>query len=148
MIIRGGAIMGLLDKLTDVGSVLSSKGMEAANKAKEMGGISQLKIKISSAEGHIKTAYTELGEKLFTEKADFLAENYPDIVEKIKGFQTEIEGYLQEIETLKQTTADANAKLQEDEKNRKAAQDGTVQSSVAQDSPVQENAAEGNTPEE
>ncbi len=114
--------MGLLDNLKEVGSTLSSKGQEAANKAKEMSGVSQLKIKISSAEGHIKTAYTELGEKIFNEKADFLAENYPEFVERIKGFQAEIEGYNQEIEELKQATADANAKIQEEERNRKAGQ--------------------------
>ncbi len=116
--------MGLLDNLKEMGSTLSSKGMEAANKAKEMGGVSQLKVKIAGNENQIKAAYTELGAKLVQEKADFLEENYPELLGKIRTLEAEIEGFNQEIEKLKQSTAEANAKLQEEEKNRKAAQNG------------------------
>ena len=112
--------MGFLDKLSGVGSAISAKGQEAANKAKEMGGVTQLKGKITMAEGSIRAVYTELGAKLFEEQPDWLASNYPELVEKANAFKAEIARYESEIEALKQTTADANAKLQEGERNRKA----------------------------
>ena len=113
--------MGLLDKLSDVGSVLSSKGQEAANKAKEMSGISTLKGKISNAESSIRLVYTELGEKLFEEQTDWIAENFPELLEKVAALKAEIEQYNQDIEDLKQATADANARIQEEQKTRQAA---------------------------
>ncbi len=113
--------MGFFDKLSEVGSVISSKGQEAANKAKEMSGVSALKGKISNAESNIRVAYAELGEKLFEEKADWIAENFPEILEKVNALKADIEQYNQEIEDLRQATADANAKIQEEQKNRQAA---------------------------
>ena len=113
--------MGFLDKLSGVGSAISSKSQEAANKAKEMSGVSSLKSKISTAEGSIRVVYAELGEKMFEEKGDWVAENFPELMEKVSELKANIEQYNQDIENLKQATADANAKLQEDEKARKAA---------------------------
>lgn len=113
--------MGFLDKLSGVGSAISSKSQEAANKAKEMSGVSTLKGKISTAEGSIRVVYAELGEKLFEEMPDWVAEKFPEQLEKVNGLKADIEQYNKDIEDLKQATADANAKLQEEQKARQAA---------------------------
>ena len=94
--------MGFLDKLSGVGSAISSKSQEAANKAKEMSGVSSLKGKISTAEGSIRVVYAELGEKMFEEKGEWVAENFPELMEKVNELKANIEQYNQEIEDLKQ----------------------------------------------
>lgn len=104
--------MALSDLLSELGGAISSRGQEAANKAKEMSGVSSLKSKITTAENGKKAVFAELGEKAFAEHADWIQAQYPELFEKVSGLQAEIEQYTQEIESLKQTTADANAALQ------------------------------------
>jgi len=112
--------MAFMDKLGEIGDAISSKGKEAANKAKEMNGVSSLKAKISKSENSMKEVYAELGEKMFAEHADWIGEHYSELLEKVNGFQAEIEQYNKDIENLKQTTADANAAIQEAQKARAA----------------------------
>lgn len=125
--------MAFMDKLGEIGDAISSKGKEAANKAKEMNGVSSLKAKISTAENGIKTVYAELGEKMFAEHADWIRENCPEMFEKVGGLQAEIEQYNNEIEELKRTTANANAAIQEAQKARaaRAAADAAAKKAAA-----------------
>ena len=113
--------MAFLSKLSEIGGVISSKSQEAANKAKELSGVTQIKTKISSMESNLRQAYTELGDRIYKENPDLIKNSYPELYERMEGFRASIEQYQAEIEGLKQATADANAAIQEAQKARVAA---------------------------
>lgn len=113
--------MAFLTKLSEIGSAISSKGQEAANKAKELTATSEIKSKITTAENSIRQTYLEIGEKVFTEHSDWIFSNYPELVEKVKGLQSDIAQYNQDIANLKQSTLEANAAVQEAHRARVAA---------------------------
>ena len=113
--------MAFLSKLSELGGAISSKSQEAANKAKELGKLTQINTKISSMESNLRQAYAELGDKMYHEHPEYIQQNYAELFERMEGFRTTIEELNVEITELKQATADANAAIQEAQKARVAA---------------------------
>ena len=87
--------MAFLDKVKEAGS-------GALDKAKEAGDIGKLKLKISSAEGDIKSLYSELGKKLVENFPDSFNEMFPEEAAKLAELNASIEELKAQIAAVKE----------------------------------------------
>ena len=84
-----------------IGMTLKQKGKVAADKAKEVAGIAQLKIQINTQEDLIKKSYQEIGKRYFELYRDMPEDPFLKECDDIKAAEREIEKLQDQIELLK-----------------------------------------------
>jgi hypothetical protein len=92
-----------MDFIEKLGDTITAKGREAADKAKEMAEIANLKSQISTCEDIVKKNYTEIG-KLYYEnyggEADVLFEKQCNAITNAKNAVCELNQKISEIKGL------------------------------------------------
>ena len=90
--------MEMFEKL---GETIKQKSKIAADKAKEVAGIAQLKIQISTQEDLIKKNYQEIGKRYFDLYKDMPEDPFMKECDDIKAAQKEIEKLQEQMDLLK-----------------------------------------------
>ena len=90
--------MEVFDKIS---MTLKQKGKVAADKAKEVAGIAQLKIQINTQEDLIKKSYQEIGKRYFELYRDMPEDPFLKECDDIKTAEREIIKLQEQIELLK-----------------------------------------------
>ena len=90
--------MDIFEKFSDT---IKQKSKVAADKAKEVAGIAQLKIQINTQEDLIKKNYQEIGKRYFDLYRDMPEDPFMKECDDIKAAQKEIERLQEQIELLK-----------------------------------------------
>lgn len=92
-----------MDILERIGDTISAKGKEAADKAKELAEIANLKSQIGTCEEVIKKNYMEIGKLYFELYGDIPEEPFEKACRSIKnakGGVTELQNKIKEIKGL------------------------------------------------
>ncbi len=90
-----------MDVFEKIGATVKQKSKEAAVKAKEVAGVAQLKIQVSTQEELIKKNYQKIGKIYFELYSDMPEEPFKKACEGIKDARKEIEALQEQIELLK-----------------------------------------------
>ena len=90
-----------MDMFEKFGETIKQKSKVAADKAKEVAGIAQLKIQISTQEDLIKKNYQEIGKRYFDLYKDMPEDPFMKECDDIKAAQKEIEKLQEQMEMLK-----------------------------------------------
>lgn len=90
-----------MDVFGKFGTMVKQKSKEAADKAKEVAGLAQLKIQISTQEDLIKKNYQEMGKRYFDLYKDMPEDPFMKECDDIKAAQKEIEKLQEQMEMLK-----------------------------------------------
>ena len=90
-----------MDMFEKLGETIKQKSKVAADKAKEVAGIAQLKIQINTQEDLIKKNYQEIGQRYFDLYKDMPEDPFMKECEDIKAAQKEIEKLQEQMELLK-----------------------------------------------
>ena len=90
-----------MDMFEKFGETIKQKSKVAADKAKEVAGIAQLKIQISTQEDLIKKNYQEIGKRYFDLYRDMPEDPFMKECDDIKAAQKEIEKLQEQMEMLK-----------------------------------------------
>ncbi len=90
--------MDIFEKFSDT---IKQKSKVAADKAKEVAGIAQLKIQINTQEDLIKKNYQEIGKRYFDLYRDMPEDPFMKECDDIKAAQKEVERLQEQIELLK-----------------------------------------------
>ena len=90
--------MEMFEKL---GETIKQKSKIAADKAKEVAGIAQLKIQINTQEDLIKKNYQEIGKRYFDLYKDMPEDPFMKECDDIKAAQKEIEKLQEQMDLLK-----------------------------------------------
>lgn len=90
-----------MDVFERFGETLKQKSKIAAEKAKEVAGVAQLKIQLSTQEDIIKKNYQEIGKRYFDLYRDMPEDPFMKECDDIKAAQREIEKIKEQIELLK-----------------------------------------------
>lgn len=90
--------MEMFEKL---GETIKQKSKVAADKAKEVAGIAQLKIQINTQEDLIKKNYQEIGKRYFDLYKDMPEDPFMKECDDIKAAQKEIEKLQEQMDLLK-----------------------------------------------
>ncbi len=90
-----------MDVFEKFGATVKAKSKEAADKAKEMAGMAQLKIQVGTQEDIIKKNYQEIGKLYYELYSDMQEDPFQKSCEAIKAAKEEIERLQEQIELLK-----------------------------------------------
>jgi len=91
--------MDIFEKLS---TTVKQKSQIAAVKAREMAGVAQLKVQISTQEDIIKKQYAEIGKQYFELYGDMGEAPFAKACENIKAAQKQIEDLQEQIKLLKE----------------------------------------------
>ena len=91
-------IMEIFEKFSET---LKQKSKVAADKAKEVAGLAQLKIQINTQEDLIRKNYQEIGKRYFDLYRDMPEDPFIKECDDIKAAKREIERLQEQIELLK-----------------------------------------------
>ena len=89
-----------MDMFEKFGETIKQKSKVAADKAKEVAGIAQLKIQINTQEDLIKKNYQEIGKRYFDLYRDMPEDPFMKECDDIKAAQKEIEKLQKELQSL------------------------------------------------
>ncbi len=90
-----------MDVFERFGETLKQKSKIAADKAKEVAGLAQLKLQISTQEDIIKKSYQEIGKRYFELYRDMPEDPFMKECDDIKTAEREIEKLQEQMELLK-----------------------------------------------
>ncbi len=90
-----------MDIIEKIGDTITEKGKEAADKAKELAAIANLKSQISTCEEVMKKNYLEIGKIYFEQYSDMPEPPFEKQCETIKNSQRAIADLQEKIEQLK-----------------------------------------------
>lgn len=90
-----------MDVFEKISKTVKEKSKVAAVKAKEVAGVAQLKIQVSTQEELIKKNYQEIGKLYYELYSDMPEEPFRKACAGIKDAQDTIEGLQEQIELLK-----------------------------------------------
>jgi len=90
-----------MDFLEKIGDTISAKGKEAADKAKEMAEVAQLKGQISTCEDVIKKNYMEIGRLYYEQYGDMPEEVFEKSCKAIKNAKNGVEELQAKIKEVK-----------------------------------------------
>lgn len=90
-----------MDFLEKIGDTISTKGKEAADKAKDMAEIASLKSQISTCEEVIRKNYTEIGKIYFEQYGDMPEEPFEKQCRAIRNAKSGVDDLQEKIKELK-----------------------------------------------
>lgn len=90
-----------MDILEKIGDTISAKGKEAADKAREIAEIANLKSQIATCEEVIKKNYLEIGKLYYELYGDMAEENFAKQCRNIKNARRGVDELQQEIDAIK-----------------------------------------------
>ena len=90
--------MDIFEKLS---ATVKQKSQEAAVKAREVAGIAQLKVQVSTQEDIIKKQYMEIGKQYYELYGDMQEAPFDNYCSSIKKAQDQIEELQKQIDLLK-----------------------------------------------
>lgn len=90
-----------MDILEKIGDTISSKGKEAADKAREVAEIAGLKSQIATCEEVMKKNYMQIGKLYFEQYGDMPEEPFEKQCRAIRNARHGIEELQQQIEEIK-----------------------------------------------
>lgn len=90
-----------MDVFERIGNAVKQKGQDAAVKARELAGVAQLKVQISTQEDIIKKQYMEIGKLYFELYGDMGEAPFEKSCAGIKAAQKQIENLNEQMDMLK-----------------------------------------------
>lgn len=90
-----------MDMFEKLGATVKQKGKEAAEKAREVAGIAQLKLQINTQEDIMKKYYLEIGKLYFELYGDMDEEQFKEACEGIREAKKEAEALRAQLDMMK-----------------------------------------------